>query len=292
VCDLNDQEELKKYTRRDFGTLAASAGLLTALPGVANAVAVAEREVTITTADGTCDAYFVAPTSGPAPGVLVWPDVFGLRPAFRQMGRRLAESGYSVLVVNPFYRQKKAPTAAQGGQTPIAEVMPLMQALTPAMHLSDGKAFVAWLDAQREVDKARKLGTTGYCMGGPIAVRTATVAPDRVGAVGTFHGAAMVTAAPDSPHRLVAQTKARYLIAVAENDDKKDPEAKPRCAPRSRARSCRPRWRCTPQPTAGARPTHRSTTPPNPNAHGRACWRHSAPRWPDQRAAAPSCRSW
>jgi carboxymethylenebutenolidase len=226
MCDLNDQEELKKYTRRDFAAFAASAGLLTALPIAANAVAVAEREVTITTPDGICDAYFVAPTSGPAPGVLVWPDVFGLRPAFRQMGRRLAESGYSVLVVNPFYRQKKAPTAAQGGQTPIAEVMPLMQALTPAMHLSDGKTFVAWLDAQAEVDKARKLGTTGYCMGGPIAVRTATVAPGRVGAVGTFHGAAMVTPAPDSPHRLVAQTQARYLIAVAENDDKKDPEAK------------------------------------------------------------------
>ncbi|RYY58090.1 MAG: dienelactone hydrolase family protein, partial [Comamonadaceae bacterium] len=209
-----------------FGTWAASAGLLTALPSVANAVTVAEREVTIVTPDGTCDAYFVAPTSGPAPGVLVWPDIFGLRPAFRQMGRRLAESGYSVLVVNPFYRQKKAPTAPQGGQTPIAEVMPLMQALTPAMHLTDGKAFVTWLDAQSEVDKARKIGTTGYCMGGPMAVRTATVAPGRVGAVGTFHGAAMVTPAPDSPHRLVAQTQARYLIAVAENDDTKQPEAK------------------------------------------------------------------
>ena len=182
--------------------------------------------MSITTPDGSCDAYFVAPTAGSAPGVLVWPDVFGLRPAFRQMGRRLAESGYSVLVVNPFYRQKKAPTAAQGGQTPIAEVMPLMQALTPAMHLSDGKTFVAWLDAQREVDKARKLGTTGYCMGGPIAVRTAVGTPGRVGAVGTFHGAAMVTAAPDSPHRLVAQTQARYLVAVAENDDAKDPQAK------------------------------------------------------------------
>ena len=226
MCDLNDQEELKKYTRRDFGTWAASAGMLTALPAVANAAAVTEREVTITTADGTCDAYFVAPTSGNAPGVLVWPDIFGLRPAFRQMGRRLAESGYSVLVVNPFYRQMKAPTAAQGGQTPIAQVMPLMQALTPAMHLSDGKAFVAWLDAQAEVDKARKLGTTGYCMGGPIAVRTASVAPGRVGAVGTFHGAAMVTAAPDSPHRLFAQTQAQYLIAVAQNDDTKDPETK------------------------------------------------------------------
>ena len=226
MCDLHDQEELKKYTRRDFGTWAASASLLTALPVVANAAAVTEREVTITTPDGICDAYFVAPTSGPAPGVLVWPDIFGLRPAFRQMGRRLAESGYSVLVVNPFYRQKKAPTAAQGGQTAIADVMPLMQALTPAMHLTDGKAFVAWLDAQAEVDKTRKLGTTGYCMGGPIAVRTASVAPGRVGAVGTFHGAAMVTAGPDSPHRLVGQTKAGYLIAIAESDDKKEPEAK------------------------------------------------------------------
>ena len=226
MCDLNDQEELKKYTRRDFAAWAASAGALTALPGVANAAAVAERDVTITTPDGVCDAYFVAPTSGTAPGVLVWPDIFGLRPAFRQMGRRLAESGYSVLVVNPFYRQKKAPTAAQGGQTPIAEVMPLMQALTPAMHLSDGKVFVTWLDAQAEVNKSRKMGTTGYCMGGPIAVRTATAMPGRVGAVASFHGAAMVTAAPDSPHRLMAQTKARYLVAVAENDDAKDPEAK------------------------------------------------------------------
>ncbi|MEY4748371.1 MAG: hypothetical protein RIQ60_585 [Pseudomonadota bacterium] len=226
MCDINDQDELKKYTRRDFGALAASAGLLTALPRVANAVTVAERDVTIATPDGTCDAYFVAPSAGAAPGVLVWPDAFGLRPAFRQMGRRLAESGYSVLVVNPFYRQKKAPTASQGTMTPIAEVLPLIQALTPATHLSDGKTFVAWLDAQSEVDKSRKIGTTGYCMGGPIAVRTAVVAPGRVGAVGSFHGAAMVTAAPDSPHRLVAQTQARYLIAVAENDDTKDPEAK------------------------------------------------------------------
>lgn len=226
MCDLNDQEELKKYTRRDFGAWAASTGLITALPAVANAATVAEREVTITTPDGTCDAYFVAPTSGASPAVLVWPDIFGLRPAFRQMGRRMAESGYSVLVVNPFYRQKKAPTAPQGGQTPIAEVMPLMQALTPAMHLSDAKTFVAWLDAQPEVDKKRRMGTTGYCMGGPIAVRTATVAPNRVGAVGSFHGAAMVTPAPESPHRLVAQTQAQYLIAIAENDDAKEPDTK------------------------------------------------------------------
>jgi len=226
MCDENDEEALKKYTRRDIAAWAASAGMLTMLPKVANAAAVAEKDVTITTPDGTCDAYFVAPTSGAAPGVLIWPDIFGLRPAFRQMGKRLAESGYAVLVVNPFYRQKKAPTAAQGGQTPIAEVRPLMQALTPEMHLTDGKAFTAWLDAQPQVDKARKLGTTGYCMGGPIAVRTAVAAPGRVGAVGTFHGAAMVTESPDSPHKLVAKTQAHYLIAIAENDDGKQPEAK------------------------------------------------------------------
>lgn len=226
MCDLDSQKDLLRYTRRDFNTWIASAGLLTALPRVAHAAPVTEREVTITTPDGICDAYFVAPTSGPAPGVLVWPDIFGLRPAFRQMGKRLAESGYSVLVVNPFYRQKKAPTSAQGGQTPMEEVRPLMQALTSATHLSDGKTFTAWLDSQPEVDKARKLGTMGYCMGGPMAVRTATVAPDRVGAVASFHGAAMVTPAPDSPHRLVGQTKASYLIAIAENDDTKQPEAK------------------------------------------------------------------
>lgn len=226
MCDLNDEESLGRYTRRDVNVWAASAGLLMALPRAANAVSVAERDVSIATPDGTCDACFVAPTSGAAPGVLVWPDAFGLRPAFRQMARRLAESGYSVLVVNPFYRQKKAPTAAQGGATPIADVMPLMQALTPALHLVDAKAFVAWLDDRPEVDKARRLGTTGYCMGGAIAVRTASVAPDRVGAVGSFHGGSLVTQAPDSPHRLVAKTRARYLIAVAENDDARDPDAK------------------------------------------------------------------
>src|ERR1700709_2295814 len=211
--DRQEYERLGKVTRKQFGIM-LGAGMAMMLPRVANALSVVESDVNVKTPDGAADCYFVHPATGTAPGILVWPDVFGLRPAFRQMGKRLAESGYSVLVVNPFYRQKKAPTAAKGGQTPIAEVMPLMQALTPAMHLSDGKAFVAWLDVQPEVDKARKLGTTGYCMGGPMAVRTASVAPDRVGAVGTFHGAAMVTAGPDSPHRLVAQTHARYLVAV------------------------------------------------------------------------------
>src|SRR6476620_1665101 len=203
MCDVNDQEELRKYTRRDFAAWAASAGLLTTLPSVANAVAVAEREVTITTPDGTCDAYFVAPTSGPAPAVLVWPDIFGLRPAFRQMGKRLAESGYSVLVVNPFYRQKRAPVVPAGANfadTAIRNmVMQLAQALNATTHTTDAKAFVAFLDTQAAVSKTRKIGTTGYCMGGPIVMRTAAAVPTRIGAGATFHGGGLVTQAADSP---------------------------------------------------------------------------------------------
>src|SRR3954470_9541098 len=226
MCDVNDQEELKGYTRRDFSAWAASAGMLTALPIVANAVAVAEREVTITTPDGTCDAYFVAPTSGPAPGVLVWPDIFGLRPAFRQMGRRLAESGYSVLVVNPFYRTKKAPTAADGGRTPIAQVMPLAQTLNETTAMTDAKAFIAWLDQQPSVAKNRKIGAQGYCMSGPMALRTAAAVPDRVGAVASFHGGGLVTPQPNSPHLQASKTKAQFLIAIADNDDKRAPNDK------------------------------------------------------------------
>src|SRR5215468_5563293 len=169
MCDQDHfQEDLKKYTRRDVGVLAAAVGVVAMLPRASNAVDVKESDVSIKTPDGTCDAYFVAPSSGASAAVLVWPDIFGLRPAFRQMGKRLAESGYAVLVVNPFYRQKKAPTAAKGAATPVAEVMPLMQALTPTTHMTDAKALVAWLDNQPSVAKDKKIGTQGYCMGGPI----------------------------------------------------------------------------------------------------------------------------
>jgi len=158
--------------------------------------------------------------------VLVWPDIFGLRPAFRQMGKRLAESGYAVLVVNPFYRQKKAPTAANGASTPIGEVMPQMQALTAATNTTDAKAFIAWLDGRSEVAKNKKIGTIGYCMGGFIVLRTAAAVPNRVGAAATFHGAALTTNAPDSPHLLIPQMKAKFLIAIAENDDMQNPMSK------------------------------------------------------------------
>jgi carboxymethylenebutenolidase len=227
MCDQDHfQEDLKKYSRRDVGTLAAAVGVAMALPRSANAVAVKENEVNIKTPDGECDAYFVAPTSGAHAAVLVWPDIFGLRPAFRQMGKRLAEEGYSVLVVNPFYRTQKAPTAPQGGATAIADVLPLARTLSATTHTADAKAFIAWLDARAEVDKSKKIGTIGYCMGGPIVMRTAAAVPDRVGAGGSFHGGGLNTPNPDSPHLLIPTMKAQFLIAIAENDDMRDPESK------------------------------------------------------------------
>jgi carboxymethylenebutenolidase len=168
----------------------------------------------------------VTPTTGAHAAVLLWPDIFGLRPTMRDMGKRLAEEGYSVLVVNPFYRQMKAPTAPQGAATPIQQVMPQMQALNATTHTTDAKAFIAWLDGRAEVDKSKKIGTIGYCMGGPIVMRTAAAVPDRVGAVGSFHGGGLVTPGPDSPHLLIPQMKAQFLIAVAENDDGRDPNSK------------------------------------------------------------------
>jgi carboxymethylenebutenolidase len=219
-----------EVSRRQFGALTLGAGLFSLLPPVANAAEVTESEVTIKTPDGTCDAHFVHPNTGAAPGVLVWPDIFGLRPAFRQMGRRLAESGYAVLTVNPFYRVQKAPTAPEkpNFQDPATRdaLMKLAGGLTADTNVTDAKAFVAWLDSQSAVDKKRKIGTTGYCMGGPLTMRTAATLPDRIGAGGSFHGASLVTDKPDSPHLLIPKMKAHYLFAVADNDDQRDPKAK------------------------------------------------------------------
>jgi carboxymethylenebutenolidase len=223
--DRQEFEALGLVTRKQFGVM-LGAGMAMLLPKVANAVAVTESEVTVTTPDGTADCYFAHPASGKAPAVLVWPDIFGLRSAFRQMGKRLAESGYSVLVVNPFYRVKKAPTAPAGGATPIADVRPLAQGLNETTHMTDAKAFIAWLDRQPSVDGNRKVGTQGYCMGGPIAFRTAAAVPDRVGAVASFHGGGLVTDAPNSPHLQAAKTKAQFLIAIAANDDARSPNDK------------------------------------------------------------------
>src|SRR5215813_10651679 len=223
--DREEYEALGLVTRKQFGIL-LGAGVAMMLPSVANAAPVTESEVTITTPDGSADCYFAHPASGTAPGVLVWPDIFGLRPAFRQMGKRLAESGYSVLVVNPFYRTKKAPTAEAGGATPIQQVMPLARTLNETTQMTDAKAFIAWLDQQASVAKNRKIGTQGYCMGGPIAFRTAAAVPDRVGAVASFHGGGLVTNMPNSPHLQASKTKAQLLIAIAANDDMRSPDEK------------------------------------------------------------------
>jgi carboxymethylenebutenolidase len=232
MCDQDHfEDDRKEYearglvTRRQFGVL-LGAGMAMMLPRVVNAVDVTESDVSVTTPDGTADCYFVHPVSGTAPGVLVWPDIFGLRPSFRQMGRRLAETGYSVLVVNPFYRVRKAPTAGAGTATPIQELLPLAKALSETTHMADAKAFIGWLDQQPSVARNRKMGTQGYCMGGPIAFRTAAANPDRVGAVASFHGGGLVTDMPSSPHLQASKTKAQFLIAIAENDDMRAPNEK------------------------------------------------------------------
>jgi len=223
--DARDFEARGLVTRKQFGIM-LGAGVAMMLPRTANAAAVSESDVNVATPDGTADCYFVHPSTGTAPGVLIWPDIFGLRPAFRQMGKRLAESGYAVLVVNPFYRVKKAPTAEAGGATPVQQLMPLAQGLNATTQMTDAKAFIAWLDRQSAVDKNRKVGTQGYCMGGPIAFRTAAAVPDRVGGVASFHGGGLVTDKPDSPHLMAAKTKAQFLIAIAANDDARSPNDK------------------------------------------------------------------
>ena len=232
MCDQDhfeaDRQEFEKrglVTRKQFGIM-LGAGVAMMLPRVANAVAVTESDVNVTTPDGTADCYFVHPATGTAPGVLMWPDIFGLRPAFRQMAKRLAESGYAVLVVNPFYRAKKAPTADTGSATPIQQLIPLAQSLNEQTQMTDAKAFIAWLDAQPSVAKNRKVGPQGYCMGGPIAFRTAAAAPDRVGAVASFHGGGLVTDKPNSPHLQAAKSNAQFLIAIAANDDARSPNDK------------------------------------------------------------------
>ena len=236
MCDEHFEEDMKIYqagagvTRRQFGALSVGLGLTMLLPRAVDALSVTESEVNVKTPDGTADCYFVYPATGAHPGVIVWPDVLGLRPAFRQMGKRLAESGYAVLVVNPYYRQRKAPVVPAGAsfadQAVQGVVRPLAQTLNATTHVTDAKALVAFLDSQAQVDTRKKLGTMGYCMGGPITMRTAAAVPGRVGAGASFHGGSLVTDQPDSPHLLIPTMKAQYLFAIAENDDQREPNSK------------------------------------------------------------------
>lgn len=237
MCDERTIKESLEYmkrsgelTRRQFNVLSAGAGLSILLPRAADAQEVTESEVEVMTPDGVADCYFVHPSSGTHPGVIIWPDIMSLRPAFRQMGRRLAESGYSVLVINPYYRVTRAPVIPEGANMAQEEtrntVFPLAGTLSAETHMTDARAFVEFLDSQDAVDVNRKIGTMGYCMGGPITMRTAAAVPDRIGAGASFHGGGLVTDGPDSPHLLVSNMQAHYLFAIAENDDVEEPDAK------------------------------------------------------------------
>ena len=233
MCDERTDADNSRYlraqqlTRRQFGAVSAGAGLAFLLPRAANAQSVTEAEIDVTTPDGVCDSYFVHPSSGAHPGVLIWPDAFGLRDAKRQMAKRLAESGYSVLVVNQYYRSQRAPIVSSTNFQEVAPIVrPLMGTLNAETHVRDARAFIGFLDSQPSVDTSRGVGTMGYCMGGPITMRTAAAVPDRVKAGASFHGGGLVTDQPDSPHLLVPQMQAHYLFAIAENDDENEPEAK------------------------------------------------------------------
>jgi carboxymethylenebutenolidase len=226
----SNDELLSGLPRRDFVAMSVAAGLAAA--GSASAAGtLVETEVEVKTPDGTCDAVFIHPATGSHPGVLVWPDALGLRPAMRDIAKRIAADGYSVLVPNPFYRTAKAPVFDSSfsfqNQADMAKLKELMGSLnTPGSPEKDAVAYVAFLDAQKQVNKAKKIGTQGYCMGGPLVVRTCAAIPDRVGAGASFHGGGLVTNGPDSPHLLASKIKARMYFGVASNDDARQPDAK------------------------------------------------------------------
>lgn len=232
MCDEQSVDDM--WTRRQLGQAGLGTAAALLVPAVANAKGSArkltETEITIKTPDGVCDAYFVHPARGRHAGVLIWVDILGLRPAFRQMASRLAESGYSVLVPNPFYRTRPAPTAVPGAnlqdEKTRKELFALAGTLNPQTQLTDAKAFIGFLDGAAAVDKKRKIATTGYCMGGPIVLRTAGAFAGRIGAAASFHGGGLVTDKPDSPHHSIGQMRGAALIAIADNDDQRSPDDK------------------------------------------------------------------
>ena len=237
MCDEDTVIESNSYLaqeskmgRRDFNKLAVGAAAILMLPPVANALEVAGHDVVVNTPDGDADCYFVHPAKGKYPGVIIWPDILGLRPAFRLMGERLAKSGYAVLVVNPYYRSARSPVIEPGASFQDAKtrnrVMPYYRALSAETNVTDAKAYVSYLDAQNSVDVKRKIGTTGYCMGGPMVMRTAAAIPERIGVGGSFHGSGLVTNDAASPHLLIKNMQADLLIAIAANDDERAPNDK------------------------------------------------------------------
>jgi carboxymethylenebutenolidase len=220
-------------SRRGFVAASIAGGLAAATPVARAALPLGESDVSIKTADGTCDAAFIHPASGTYPGVLVWVDAFGLRPSMRDIARRLAAEGYAVLVPNPYYRASKAPQWDSAENVDFndagfrAKLQPLRDTIqAPGAIERDAAAYVGFLDAQPQVDKARRIGSQGYCMGGALVVKTAAAVPDRIGAGASFHGGGLVTNQPDSPHLLAPRIRARMYFGVAQNDDQRQPDAK------------------------------------------------------------------
>ena len=227
--NLEFKNNERQVSRRQFNKISAGAGLAIMLPPVANAQEITSSHVEVTTPDGIADCYYTHPVSGSHAAVIIWPDIFGLRPAFETMGDRLAQSGYAVLVVNPFYRLQPAPTS---NSTDLSDpenrnkLFGMMSTLTAETNTQDAESFVTWLDAQKEVDTSRGVGTTGYCMGGPLVMRSVAAVPHRFRAGATFHGGGLATDDDSSPHLLIPETNASMLHAIAANDDESNPVAK------------------------------------------------------------------
>ncbi len=249
MCDERTLREgaayLKKQgymSRRQFNTVAGAAGISVAFAGCSGGTEASgadmskasdqliRRDVNIPTPDGIADGFFVHPVEGAHAGAIIWPDIRGIRPAIKMMAERLAMSGYSVVTVNPYYRSKAWPVFADGANfsnpDTRAEMLGYARATNATTNAIDTKALVAFLDAQDSVDSSRKIGTSGYCYGGPITMNAASSLPERIGAGASFHGARLVTNASDSPHKSIEKMQGEFLIAIADNDDEKDPEAK------------------------------------------------------------------
>ena len=233
MCDSDNAAFIvdTSLTRRGLVVGLSSVAAAIGLPDLALAANVVATDVTVKTADGSADAVLFHPSGrGAWPAVLLWPDILGLRPVFREMGRRLAAQGYTVLVPNPFYRSRRAPIVTGpfdfGDKAAVAKLFALKDTLTDARVDADTTAYLAFLDGHKQVDRRKGAGVQGYCFSGPFAFRAAALRPDRIRAVATFHGGGLVTKEPNSPHLLIPRTKARFLVAIAQNDDRAQPDAK------------------------------------------------------------------
>lgn len=233
MCDSDDKGFIvdTSLTRRSMLAGMSATSVAVAFPGAAMAANVVETDVMVKTADGVADAALFRPSGrGAWPAVLLWPDILGLRPVFREMGRRLAAQGYVVLVPNPFYRVRRAPIVTGpfdfGDKAAMGKLMELKSTLTDARIDADTGSFLGFLDAQRQVDRRKGAGVQGYCFSGPFAFRAAALRPGRIRAVATFHGGGLVTKDANSPHLLIPNSRAAFLVAIARNDDHNQPDAK------------------------------------------------------------------